>query len=215
MIYSQQQARLNLISAIRLVAEAFKTEAYYQRVLWGNVRDLYNGEMDVDAFVDDQVRLIEEQLRRAWNEGMRDNDLDPAKDMTEEWEAHLQDLMVSELDHVEDFAEAILQAQKDGAPIEPFRQRVELWTNRYNEVVNEAHVMTRPDDRFEWIYGDTEHCGTCAALNGIVATGKEWQESGYHPQQPPNDALECGGWRCQCRLEYTEAAATEGGIPNV
>lgn len=221
---SYSQARLNLISAVRLARDALigagyadelKTVDYYQRVLWRDVRDLYNGEMDEGAFVDDMVRLIDEQLRRAWNEGMRDNDLDPAKDMTPEWEAILQDIQLNELDYVDDFAQEIIKAQQNGAPVEQFQSRVSIWVNRYNEVVNESRITTRPEDKFEWVFGDTEHCSTCAALNGVVATGKQWEESGYKPQNPPNDALECGGWHCQCHLDYTEKPLTEGGIPDV
>jgi hypothetical protein len=196
------------------IPEEVKTPEYYQRVLWGDTRALYNGEMEREAFVDDMIRLIDEQLRRAWNEGMRDNDLDPAKDMIEKWEARLQEIQLSELDHVEGFADAILQAQKDGAPIEPFRGRVDMWVGRYDDVRSESRITTAPKDRFEWIYGDTDHCTTCMELNGVIATGEDWDKSGYHPQGPPNGKLECGGWRCQCRLEYTEKPATEGGIPN-
>lgn len=45
-------------------------------------------------------------------------------------------------------------------------------------------------------------------LNGIVAYAREWNEYGIHPQSPPNDLLECGGWRCQCRLVSTAKRVT-------
>lgn len=212
--------RDHLLRTLRLVVDgledigipAIKTVAYYQRVLSRDVRDLYNGEMEMGAFVDDMLRLIEEQFRRAWNEGMRDNDLDPAKDMTDEWEAILQDAMSSELDFVEPFADAIREAAAAGNPIQPLLDRVTMWTNRYNEMVSLARITTRPDDRYKWVYGDTEHCTTCLTLNGIVATGKEWAECPYQPQ---GENLECRGFHCQCKLEYTEEPLTEGGIPSL
>lgn len=222
MIYSKQQAVDNLKSVLRLITgeliyiyTGVKTVDYYQRVLWGNVRDLYNDKMSEDAFIDDLVRLIDEQLRRAWNQGMRENDLDPERDMTPEWEDHLQEIMTNELDYVETFARDIREAADNGEQVDQFRSRVDIWTNRYNEVVNDAKVTTRPEDRFKWVFGDTIHCSTCAALNGIIATAKQWDESGYKPQSPPNDKLECGGWHCQCQYEYTEEPVTEGGIPDV
>jgi hypothetical protein len=57
--------------------------------------------------------------------------------------------------------------------------------------------------KLQWVYGDTDHCETCLSLNGLVAYASEWAASPYHPQQPPNDYLDCGGWKCKCKLEPT------------
>jgi hypothetical protein len=34
-------------------------------------------------------------------------------------------------------------------------------------------------------------------------------EQRFHPQGAPNDALECGGWRCDCSLEVTKEKPTD------
>lgn len=195
--------------------EAVKTVSYYDRVLSRDVRDFYNGELDAGGFIDDLIRLVEEQLTRAWNEGMRNNDLDPAKDMTDEWRAVLQGEIDAEMEHILDYAQAIEDAAAAGEPIQPYLDRVQLWVNRYPDVVNLSMMTTKPEDRFIWVYGDTDHCETCLTLNGIIATGAQWEESGYRPQNPPNDMLECGGWHCQCRLEHTKYPVTAGGIPQM
>jgi cytochrome c len=120
------------------------------------------------------------------------------------------------MEHILGFAAAIQAAILSKDPIQPLLDRVSLWANRYNEIVNLAMITCRPNDRFAWRLGATEqHCTTCAALNGVVATGAQWEASGYHPQNAPNAMLECGGWRCDCRMEYTEDKLTEGGIPRV
>lgn len=184
---------------------AVKTEAYYDRVLERAVRDLYNGRITADELLDTMIRLLDEQMRRAWNEGMRQNGLDPAQDMTDEWEAQLQGIIDSEFSHVEQFISDVEAARDTGAPIDPLLSRAQLWAGRYNDVVNQSILATaEPQDKFEWIYGDTQHCSTCEALNGLVASAAEWEQSGFRPQSPPNDMLECGGWRCQCRLEPTD-----------
>ena len=189
--------------------------AYYQRALWSSTRDFHAGDMEAGEFIDDMIRLIEGQMRRAWNEGMRNVGLDPKRDMTPAYEGRLQEIINSEFDHVLDFASDIEKAAQDGKPVEPFRGRVDMWTNRYTEVVNTAQIVTKPKQRYRWQYGDTDHCSTCYALHGTVATGTDWQNSIYKPQSPPNPALECGGWRCQCQLVPTDEPLTPGGIPNV
>ena len=203
---------------IGLITASCKTYAFFDRKVKQLTRDLYNGKITQDAMVDEMADLVQNQLERAWREGMRNNGLDPEKDMTPEWEQVLQELIADEYEHVDGFAQAIVDARDSAPPEDPQKNlagllsRAELWSNRYNEVVSYCMVITRPDDRFKWVYGDTVHCRTCEDLNGIVATGKQWQDSGYRPQDPPNEKLDCGGWRCQCRLEYTEDPLTEGGI---
>jgi len=209
------EARQNVITAMLSVAAvldgAHKTVAYYERVLSKNVRGLYRGGMDAGAFVDDHIRLVEEQLRRAWNEGMRANDLDPSRDMKPEWEAILQDVIAEEFTHIEDFAAAIEKAAAEEQPIDGILGRVKMWANRYNEVMNLAKLTTRPKDHYKWQIGSTvEHCSTCQGLHGKVATAKEWIASGYRPQ---GRMLECGGWNCQCMLVYTEEPVTQEGTP--
>jgi len=191
--------------------EALKTFEYYQRVLNKDVLQLYRGDMTEAEFIDDMVRLIDEQFTRAFNEGMRLNELDPAKDMKPEWEDLLQERKLKEFDYVDNYAAEIVKAAKEGADVAPFQARVDMWANRYGEIVSWAQIITRPEDRYKWVVGPTEHCSDCAMLNGIVATGADWIASGWQPQ---GSMLECGGFRCQCSLVYTEEKVTEGGIPS-
>jgi hypothetical protein len=217
---TRAEARSNLVNAVRRIvdaleggdpiSESIKTEAYYNRVLDRNIRQLYAGKMSEREFTDSLVDVIDAQFDRAWNEGMRDNGLDPAKDMTDEWAKILDERKVQELPYIEGFASDIAAAGKAGDPLDPLFTRADIWSGRYNEVVDLARVTTRPDDRFKWVYGDTEHCTDCERLNGIVATGKDWGESGWAPQ---SQDLECHGFNCQCRLEPTDDPLTPGGIP--
>lgn len=189
---------------------ALKTEAYYNRALNSAVLEFYRGEMDAGEFIDEMIRLIEGQFRRAWNEGSRDVGVDP-KDHTPEDDAILEEHINQETEHILDYAEAIEKAKIDGAPVAPLQARVSLWANRYNEMVNAARMHFGAEREYlKWKLGATEeHCETCAALDGIVATAEAWEESGFHPQGAPNDALECDGWYCDCRLEVTKEKPTD------
>lgn len=200
-----------------IVKDAIKTVAFYQRSIEGLVRDLYRGNIDASEFENSMVDLIDQQLDRAWREGMRKNELDPEKDTTPEMEQELEDIKLRELDYLTGFADAVAEAAQKDAEQETPNSRLQglyvrgsSWSNRYTDVVNQAVLFTaEPDGRLEWIYGDTEHCETCSALNGIVATAEEWNDSGFRPQSPPNDSIVCGGWHCECELAPTDKRRTK------
>lgn len=186
----------------------WKTIGAFDRQLWSACLDYFRGDGNAFDFVDRFASSIKEQLTRAWNEGARNVGVDPA-DMTAEDQAELSGIINSELDHVLDLAQDIEDAITDKMTLEDFRSqfraRIDLWVNRYNETVNRAEMYFGGKVRLVWRMGATEeHCETCARLNGIVAYAQEWEQSGIRPQSPPNDLLECGGWRCDCSLETTD-----------
>ena len=191
---------------------AVKTEAFYQRVMWQAVKDLYNGNITKFGFEDVMIGLIENQMRRAWNEGTRDAGLDPATDMTAAFEEQLQTIILSELSYVSPLAVNILEAKAAGSGYDQFRGRVNVWANRYNDVVSQARAAATKNN-LEWVLGATEHCDTCKALEGIVATADEWRISGFKPQTDwtgglPNNHLDCKGYNCGCELKPTTKRRT-------
>ncbi len=191
-----------------------KTAGYMSRTIDSLVRDLYNGEIDEGEFSDSMASLIENQFRRAFNEGMRNNGLDPEKDITAEFEAEYQRLVTEQYEYIERFAKDIVAGKESGQTKDQFMARADLWSNQYESVVNEAKMITADNkEKFEWVMGATEeHCETCAALNGIIAWAEEWDTAGFHPRKPPNDLLECGGWRCDCKLEPTDKRRTSDAL---
>ncbi len=208
---NQQTVRNNLIHAVRLVVLATKTYSYYVDTIKGYVRDLYRGDIEEGDFITDMASLIEQQLTRAWHEGMRENDLDPEEDMEPEWQTMLDDFILNEYDYVDGFAADIVAARDEQLPWEPLLSRADIWANRYNDVVTAAVVATG-NQKLIWVFGDTDHCGTCERLNGIVAWAEEWDEAGVVPQNPPNGNLECGGWRCACTLIPTTTRHTRNAL---
>lgn len=197
----------NIASAVKasllwLEAYDFKTLDFFIRVLMTWVNDLYKGEVTEAEFVDRLADLIDQQLTRAWNEGMRQNGLDPFTDLEPECAAELQDAIANEYIFVDQFAREIIAGR--GGGVAEFQRRAGLWGNRYLDVVNRAKLCTADaKDKLIWVFGDADHCTTCEALNGIVAYAKEWEQLNVHPQQPKNPLLECGGWNCKCRLQPT------------
>lgn len=99
---------------------------------------------------------------------------------------------------------------------ERLASRLGLWVNTAigaftSGQVDAEPVPGEPEPRYTWRLGATEqHCGDCLRLDGVTLTASEWARAGIKPQSPQ---LECGGWRCDCRLELTEAASI--GFENV
>jgi hypothetical protein len=205
------EARLFLLNylAFGVLRSIHLTYGHYSRQISGAVAMLYNGAMTEAEFVTLFSDIIPQQLRRAWNEGMAENGLDPG-DITEEWQLTLDARILSEFDFVDRFAAAIVAARSDPTALQGLLARGDLWANRYNDVANEARLLTADSkEKYVWRMGATEeHCQTCSALNGIVAFAREWEQARFRPQDPPNDLLECGGWRCDCTLESTTARRT-------
>lgn len=196
-------------------AEA-KTYDGYFRQLWNRTRELYGGEITRDEFIDTLAELVQEQLTRAWRAALRDNDLDPEL-VNSTYAGQLEEMILSEYDHVDQFAADVVEAAAAGQDVGQFKPRCELWANRYNDAYNQAvaAIAEENGERLMWVYGDTEHCETCLQLNGIVAWATEWASLNLHPQDPPNPQLECGGWRCQCRLEITDQRRSPDALDTI
>ena len=194
-----------------------KTAAYYLQVITRLVRTLYHGDIDLLQFTQIFGDLVQAQLTKAWADGMQANGLDPTTDMTDELQAQLDKIILDEKVNITDFADEIVQASNlTGEPLAPLLARVDMWANRYDDVVNQATIATAAmKDKLVWVYGDTDHCSECEQLNGIVAYASEWQRAQVAPQQPPNDALTCGGWRCQCHLDPTTDRHTVNALDKI
>jgi len=180
-----------------------KTVNYYTRTLWEMTRSLYGGSLSRDDFIDKMVNLLEGQLTRAWNAGMRENGLDVIQDMNAEWRFKLTNIITDEFDYVERLADDVLRAAADGVEVAGFRGRVDLWVNRYNEVQNTARVETANYyDLFEWVLGSTKaSCTDCQRFAGRRYTAERWLQMGYMPQ---SRKLECVVWNCLCELVKVE-----------
>lgn len=199
--------RARLLAGVRVVPETKTQDAYYRQI-WGLTLDLYRDEISQDAFIDGMAVVVQEQLTRAFREALRQNDMDPelVNDYGEGYGDELMTMILREFEFVDGYAADIVAARAAGSGFEQFQTRAAIWANRYAEAVNRANelIAEANGNNLMWVYGDTEHCETCQALNGIVAPASTWMQLSIHPQEPPNDILECGGWRCQCRLEPTD-----------
>lgn len=197
--------------AMRLyIAQGIKTVGTYQRQVWRLIRELYNGEIDEYQFIDDFSEFIDNQFGRAWRQGARDMGVNPNQFV----DGDIDQLAVRierERDFMLGLADDIMRARANKWPLEPFRQRSAMWAGRYDQVIQEAHIWFAGKRMLEWVYDPSkEHCDDCDRLNGVVASGNEWAASRWRPGARD---LDCGGWRCGCRLLPTDKPPSPNGIP--
>lgn len=186
----QMASRIRAIALQRHVEDgAHKTPETYRRVMRSLVTALFDRQMDEFAFVDAMIPLIDKQLTLAWTVGAYDVGVLEAEFTMEDIQ-HYEAIVNNEYQFVLRFAQDIADTRDAGGEINGLLARVDLWANRYNDVVNEAHVWFGGKTRLAWRLGKTEeHCDTCQRLNGIVAFASEWDASGVRPQHPPNPHL--------------------------
>lgn len=182
-----------------------KSLEYFSRNVEHLVRSVYGGYIGGD-FVDILGNLITGQMRDAYEQAWKDSG--GQGPMPDYLRSSLGSFTMTNVnfDYIYQYYKDIVDARVDGTSVDPLISRAQLWINRYNEAVNTATLAIEEANggKLVWVYGDTEHCETCGALNGLVAFASEWQTSGIKPQSAPNNLLSCGGWKCQCRLEKTD-----------
>lgn len=188
------------------IAEEVKTQTYFRQAIERLVRKLYSGVIGGE-FVDEMAKLIQSQLTQAYKYALRDEGVK----MDDQFAHHMESLIFSQFEFVDQYFHDIINAFVEDEPIEPLMARAALWANRYSETYNEAlrEIARRFGKKMIWTLGKTEtHCETCEALNGIVAFHSDWERFGFRPQSAPNAMLDCGGWRCDCSLTPTNNRRT-------
>ena len=181
----------------------------YTSNLQALVRGLYNRTIDRE-FIGLVSGLMSVQLNEA-KQAAYDISEVGAFGKAETW---VENVIVSENSFIENFYNDIIKAREAGEDIIPLLARCRLWANRWLDVFNGVLQLIYAEfgERQEWILGDTKHCPTCEALNGIVAYAKEWLDMDIHPQRPPNVRLSCGGWACKCQLIPTSKRKTRNAV---
>lgn len=184
-------------------SHAAKTYDYFLATLERLIRSVYTNRLGGE-FIDILGNLVQGQLRQAYDLAWSEKGNEGA--MPEYLTSALENAITTQYKFIDQFFRDIVDARIDGTGIDALLARAPLWAQRYNEAYNDAVrlILAENGGNLVWQLGATEqHCPECYALNGIVASAKEWDELGVHPQGAPNPLLTCGGWRCDCSLTPT------------
>lgn len=189
--------------------------AAYRADLRAIGRGAWLGVWRQDQLFDLLFNAIDRGLTRAWTEGAKQVGI-AADEITPAEQLVLSGVIFNEYDKVGGLIALLnTNTKKDGHKLGTIFARLELWVNRYKDVVNRAKVEGEKDPKLKWSLGPTKnHCYTCGRLSGKIKRASWWRDN-VMPQQPPNPSLECGGWKCGCGLEPTDEPMSRGRMPNV
>lgn len=67
-------------------------------------------------------------------------------------------------------------------------------------IYSQAKLYGAGNKMLTWVFGETEHCNTCNDLNGQRHRAAWYIARDYIPRRP-GAAMDCGGYKCQCKLE--------------
>lgn len=185
----------------------------YRAGIRSAVYGFWRGAGDYNWFLDAMIVVIDRQIPLAYYEGAAECGIAP-DEITFEERMNIQRAILEQRMFIGGFADHIEQNTKAlGGKRGPLYSRIDMWVARYNEVRERAKSKACADMKAEWIYGDTvAHCRDCSNVVGRVYRISIWDKYGWIPGSKD---LACGGWRCDCRREPTDAPVTKGRPPSV
>lgn len=92
-----------------------------------------------------------------------------------------------------------LREDEEFEPAPWTQERADAYTRTLAAIYNAGHMWALKGQLLTWVYGDADHCSTCEKLNGQKHRASWFIGRNYIPRQP-GASLECGGYRCKCRL---------------
>jgi hypothetical protein len=141
--------------------------------------------------------------RQAYYEGMREAGIaNPEADADYDDELAIRQWINEQLQYVNGFATAVIEAALDAALRRGILDRVRWWVESMRAIGNLGYANTKRNEpgtwRMNFVRGTKEHCRTCAWLEGQRHRLKWYVQKGYVPRRPGNPNLDCGGWLCGC-----------------
>jgi hypothetical protein len=175
------------------------------------MRGVMDGQLSIPAAVQSTDSTVRRSLYRAAMEGIKkagllEGDLTPAE-LTK-----IQNTIFNEQDYVVGLVEfAAEMGRKENPSYSEVFNRVDMWANRYDMVVDMFYTMASKNKKFAWKIGKTlESCVDCLAYNGRVYRGSIWDKYDIRPKMWD---LTCRGGHCDCGLEETDEPVSRGFPP--
>lgn len=140
--------------------------------------------------------------QRAYRDGLEDGGVTDAT-LSDEDRARISVLTAEQNKYVSNLGAKLFSGE---ANIYNTEAKAALWFNKSIDPFYQAGKLSADaNGNYEFVLGSTEeHCDSCLTANGQIHRLKAWHRSGKHPR---SSQLQCGGWRCDCRLVKTAERA--------
>lgn len=171
--------------------------------------DVLDGELSVPSAGRSHHAVLPDLAERAYDAGMVEGGADPdEKDATDE-EA-VTDWTTAQDSQVDGLWDAVKELRGDKKDLTPnefaarqltINDRIGQWGESVRNLFSLGKANAQKNKTVTWHYGDTDHCDTCASLNGQRRRLKWFLDKGYIPQQNGSETLDCHGYHCQCTLD--------------
>ena len=184
-------------------------QAEYQNRLYVIMQDYLQGSEPITSYRNEFNRTVNDAFTMAFVAGWADAGASALTDEAQSW-------LNGRIDQEVGFVESLfpqLKALRDDDEIpeddklDAAHAHAEGYTNTLMGVYAQGKMMGEPERDGEWEYGDTDHCDTCADLNGQTHPLSWYLSNGYIPQQAGSDTLDCHGYNCQCRIKNPKTGA--------
>lgn len=208
-------------SKVKSLSLALKQSAgaiRYRKNIAGLAQNLWNGTISGSEFLSVmKSQIIPLGFEQAWLDGSAAEGITEYDDLNKDEKQRLRERISAEKTYVRGFRDYIVEHSKaEGFHLVSLEPRIDLWANRYTEVMNEAKVMAGGDRKYRWVLHARESCRSCLRLAGQVRRMSFWQE---HDCWPQHHDLECmtdagGPTVCQCEFEETDEPCSHGPLPH-
>lgn len=189
-----------LPGAVKSVNEVLRD---YDNRLTRFAHEALNGQMDAVDFRRAHKALIKSLAPDAYKEGISEGGGDPADLDAEDAQAVIG-FVDEQSSYVNDFAKWLVSTNDAGKRNWPEKRaelatRIDYWVQSMRALAQQALGKAQGDPVCEWKVGETEHCDTCAELDGQRHKMSWYLKRGYKPRTPGAE-LDCKGFNCQCSL---------------
>lgn len=145
-------------------------------------------------------RLINRIGPDVYIEGLREGGIS-SDEMDIDDKNTISDWVSGQLEYVNDFAKAVIEAGNDDAERQAILNRITLWVASVSSLGNQGLMSAQINSMGTWKLGETElHCRTCAGLHGKRHRLSWYKARGLIPREPGSTTLECRGFRCDCHI---------------
>lgn len=179
-----------------------EVKAEYRDKLNAAMTDYLSSDRPITSFRNVFRRAVNDGFTFAFVAGWADAGASALTDEAQAWlnsrieqEIQFADTLFTQLKALRDDQELTLAEKLEAAA-----SHADGYTNTLTGVYANGKMMGEPERDGKWKYGDTDHCSTCAGLNGQVHPLSWYLSRGYIPQEAGSSTLECHGYNCQCRI---------------